>query len=104
MNLELTEEEAGQQGDYRAKPPRAGDLQCHRPSARVFAEHDSAATAWRGECRQRRLCPNPDLPCAAEPRSCSMLSVYTAVRVRPFPKMPPLKQNGCGPSTRTSPA
>ena len=64
MNLELTEEEAGQQGDYRAKPPRAGDLQCHRPSARGFAEHDPAATAWRGECRQRRLCPNPDLPCA----------------------------------------
>ena len=25
---------------------------------------DPAATAWRGECHQRRLCPNPDLPCA----------------------------------------
>jgi hypothetical protein len=35
-----------------------------RPSVRVFAEHDPAATAWRGECRQRRLSPNPDLPCA----------------------------------------
>src|SRR6516225_7641584 len=65
MNLELTEEEAGQQGDYRAKPPRAGDLQCHTPSARGFAEHDPAATAWSGECRQRRLCPNPDLPSAS---------------------------------------
>src|SRR6266567_8768007 len=32
-----------------------------RPSARGFAEHDPAATAWRGECRQRRLCPNLDL-------------------------------------------
>src|SRR6516162_7663723 len=45
--------------------PRAGDLQCHRPSARMFAEHDPAATARRGECRQRGLCPNPDLPCAS---------------------------------------
>jgi hypothetical protein len=27
----------------------------------VFAEHDPAATAWRGEFRQRSLCPNPDL-------------------------------------------
>src|ERR1700746_1763645 len=23
-----------------------------------------AAAAWRGECRQSGLCPNPDLPCA----------------------------------------
>src|SRR5436190_8760193 len=38
--------------------------QCHGPSARGFAEHDPAATAWRGECRQRGLCPNPDPPCA----------------------------------------
>ena len=30
----------------------------------------------------------------AVPRSCSMLSVYMAVRVRPFPKLPPLEQNG----------
>jgi hypothetical protein len=30
----------------------------------MFAEHDPAAAAWRGEGRQRRLCPNPDLPCA----------------------------------------
>src|SRR6266704_3576325 len=37
------------------------ELQCHRPSARGFAEHDPAAAAWRGECRQRSLCPNPDL-------------------------------------------
>src|SRR5438270_9834248 len=36
---------------------------------------------------------------AAVPRSCSMLSVYIAVRVRPFPKLPPLEQSGCGPST-----
>src|SRR5215831_1981796 len=36
-----------------------------RPSARVFAEHDPAAAAWRGECRQRSLCPNPDLPRAS---------------------------------------
>src|SRR6266700_141394 len=41
--------------------PRAGDLQCHRPSARGFAEHDPAAAAWRGEGGQRSLCPNPDL-------------------------------------------
>jgi hypothetical protein len=34
----------------------------------------------------------------AAPRSCSMLSVYMAVRVRPFPKLPPLEQRGCGPS------
>src|SRR5436305_15247459 len=33
-------------------------------SARIFAEHDPAAAAWRGEGRQRSLCPNPDLPCA----------------------------------------
>src|SRR6266550_2321404 len=40
----------------------------------------------------------------AVPRSCSMLSVYMAVRVRPFPKSPPLEENGCGPSTLISPA
>ena len=28
-----------------------------------------------------------------------MLSVYMAVRVRPFPRLPPLEENGCGPST-----
>src|SRR5437899_9738499 len=44
---------------------RDGDFQCHRPSARVFAEHDPAATAWGGECRQRSLRPNPDLSCAS---------------------------------------
>src|SRR5207244_6059271 len=33
-----------------------------QPSVRGFAEHGPAATAWRGECRQRSLCPNPDLP------------------------------------------
>lgn len=38
------------------------------------------------------------------PRNCSMLSVYMAVRVRPFPKLPPLEQNRCGPSTLISPA
>ena len=32
----------------------------------------------------------------AVPRSCSMLSVYIAVRVRPFPRLPPLEENGCG--------
>ena len=26
-----------------------------------FAEHDPAAAAWHGECRQRGLRPNPDL-------------------------------------------
>jgi len=40
----------------------------------------------------------------AVPLSCSMLSVYMAVRVRPFPRLPPLEQKGCGPSTRMSPA
>src|SRR6266481_2568357 len=35
------------------------------PVSRGFAEHDPAATAWRGECRQRRLCPKPDLPGAS---------------------------------------
>jgi hypothetical protein len=39
----------------------------------------------------------------AVPRGCSMLSVYMAVRVRPFPKLPPLEQNRCGPSTLISP-
>src|SRR5207237_8356956 len=34
---------------------------CHRR----FAEHDPAAIAWGGECRQRSLCPNPDLPAAS---------------------------------------
>ena len=34
----------------------------------------------------------------AVPRSCSMLSVYMAVRVRP-----PLERNWCGPSTLISP-
>jgi len=28
-----------------------------------------------------------------------MQSVYIAVRVRPFPRLPPLEQSGCGPST-----
>jgi hypothetical protein len=32
-----------------------------------------------------------------------MLSVYMAVRVRPFPKLPPLEQNEWGPSTLISP-
>jgi hypothetical protein len=36
-----------------------------RASARGFAEPDPAATAWRGEGRQRSLCRNPDLPCAS---------------------------------------
>lgn len=40
----------------------------------------------------------------AVPRNCSMQSVYIAVRVRPFPRLPPLEHNGCGPSTRISPA
>src|ERR1700730_16780380 len=31
------------------------------PSARVFAEHDPAAAAWRGEGGQRGLCANLDL-------------------------------------------
>src|SRR5207249_7254543 len=41
-------------------------------SARGFAEHDPAAAAWRGECGQRGLCPNPDLPCA----SCAAELLY----------------------------
>ena len=40
----------------------------------------------------------------AVPRSCSMLSVYMAVRGRPVPRLPPLEQNGCGPSTLISSA
>ena len=40
----------------------------------------------------------------AVPRSCSMLSVYMAVRQRPVPRLPPLEENGCGPSTLISPA
>src|ERR1044071_2996383 len=40
----------------------------------------------------------------AVPRSCSMLSVYIAVRQRPVPRLPPDEQSGCGPSTRISPA
>src|SRR5262249_11203913 len=40
-------------------------LPCHSPSVRVFAEHDPAAIAWSGECRQRGFCPNPDLPFAS---------------------------------------
>src|SRR6516165_837869 len=31
----------------------------------MFAEHDPAATARRGECRQRSLCADPDLACAS---------------------------------------
>ena len=49
-----------------------GNLACnpdfkvsHYPSARGFAEHDPAATAWSGECRQRGLGPNRDLACAS---------------------------------------
>src|ERR1043166_1718494 len=47
--------------------------------ARVFAEHDPAAIAWRGECRERSLrrigvlMPesenNPGIPTPIEPRS-----------------------------------
>src|SRR5256885_2046764 len=48
-----------------AKSRQSRYLQCHRPSARVFAEHDPSTTAWCGECPQRGLCPNPDLPCAS---------------------------------------
>jgi hypothetical protein len=33
----------------------------------------------------------------AVPRSCSMLSVYMAVRVRPLPKLPPLEENDAVP-------
>ena len=39
----------------------------------------------------------------AVPRSCSMLSVYMYGCAR-SPKLPPLEENGCGPSTRISPA
>src|SRR5690242_5770044 len=35
-----------------------------RALARVFAEHDPAAVAWCGECRERGLGPDRDLPCA----------------------------------------
>src|SRR5208337_3736451 len=41
----------------------------------------------------------PTCRAPAVPRSCSMQSVYMAVRVRPFPKLLPLEQSGCGPST-----
>ena len=40
----------------------------------------------------------------ADPRSCSILSVYMAVRVRPLPRLPPLELKGCGPSTLMSSA
>src|SRR5438874_2940612 len=43
---------------------RAGNLQCHRPSVRGFAEHDPAAAAGCGEGRQRGLGPDLDLTCA----------------------------------------
>ena len=33
-------------------------------SSGICRTHDPAATAWRGECRQRSLGLNPDLPCA----------------------------------------
>jgi hypothetical protein len=40
----------------------------------------------------------------AVPRGCFMLAVCMAVWVRPFPKLPPLEENGCGPLTLMSPA
>src|SRR5215831_8284333 len=55
---------------HKCEPPtqrfkREPHQPLYAPSARVFAEHDPAAAAWRGECRERSLCPNPDLPCAS---------------------------------------
>jgi hypothetical protein len=50
------------------------------------------------------LGPDLGLTASAVSLSCSMLSVYMAVRQRPGPRLPPLEQNGCGPSTPISPA
>jgi hypothetical protein len=51
-------------GKKTARPP-ATEIETETlRSARGFAEHDPAATAWRREGRQRSLCPNPDLPWA----------------------------------------
>ena len=67
---------------------------------RVFAEHDPAAIAWRGKCRQRSPRPNPDLPRAGSAADLLDAVVYMG----PVPKLPPFEQNGCGPSTLISPA
>ena len=71
---------------------------------------------WKGRCKLR-CCPERTrrslfavvhhfiVTCLgpAVPRSCWMLSMYIAVRVRPLPRLPPPEQNGCGPSTLRSP-
>ena len=43
---------------------RTGNFPRDSPSVRLLPEHDPAAIAWRGECPQRGLSPNPDLPSA----------------------------------------
>src|SRR5690349_12551345 len=48
----------------------------------MFPEHDPPPTAWRGECPQRGLCPNTDLPCAS--RAAELLyAVGVHCRTRP---------------------
>jgi hypothetical protein len=75
-------------------PPQLGDFpnMIHPPLLGVV-NAPSAVSARTLTCRA-----------PAVPRSCSMQSVYIAVRVRPFPRLPPLEQSGCGPSTLISPA
>jgi hypothetical protein len=77
-------------------PPPAGPAPLSRRALLLQAvssgicRTDPPAIAWRGECRQRSLGPNLDLPGAGRAAEPSMLSVYMAVGVRPFPKLPPL--------------
>src|SRR5262249_10583464 len=54
-------------------------------SARVFPKHDPAAAAWRGECPQRGLCPNPNLPRAG--RAAELLDAV-GVHGRPGAPVP----------------
>ena len=52
---------------------------------------------------ERRLCPDTDLPGASGAAQLLHAVGVMAVRRRPGPKLLPLEENGCGPSTLISP-
>jgi hypothetical protein len=54
------------------------------------------AAAWRGECRQRGLCPNPDLPLAS-PAAELLDAVDVHGRTRAPVPLPPLEETGALP-------
>ena len=80
------------------------DILVNNAGIRKYEKVDEASAASWNEILGVNLMSYVFCAKAAVPRSCSMLSVYMAVRRRPVPRLPPLEQSGCGPSTLISPA